>query len=74
MVSPTSSRRIALVTFPVVLKLHSMYPLRVGGEAIQKVHSPSPNTEYSPNCPAEKVNSSATFGSWNESLQCAHIR
>ena len=25
---------------------------RVGAEAMQKVHSPSPNTEYSPNWPA----------------------
>ena len=35
---------------------------------MQKVLSPSPNTEYSPNCPAENWKDSATCGSWKVSL------
>ena len=36
---------------------------RVGGLAMQNVHSPAPNTDYSPNWPALKSNASATTGS-----------
>ena len=51
------------MTLPTCLNEHSMYPLRVGALAMQKVLSPAPNAEYSPNWPALKVNASASAGS-----------
>ncbi len=69
MVSPTSRERSASVTRPTVRKQHSMYPVRVGAEAMQKVDSPAPNAEYSANWPARKVKFSRTFSSWNTSLK-----
>ena len=35
---------------------------------MQKVLSPSPNTEYSPNWPAENWNASRSAGSWKLSF------
>ena len=49
MASPTSKRRNASVTRPTERKQHSMYPCRVGDEAMQKVDSPAPKAEYSAN-------------------------
>jgi len=45
MTSPASHRASASVTFPTARKVHSMWSFQVGGEAMQKVDSPSPKTE-----------------------------
>src|SRR5512133_290815 len=62
-VSPTSRRRSSSVTRPTERKQHSIEPVRVGDEAMQKVDSPAPKAEYSPNCPARKVKLSRTASS-----------
>ncbi len=58
-VSPTLTSRSAVVTLPTSLKVHSMASVRVGGLAMQKVASPAPKTEYSPNWPARNSNERA---------------
>lgn len=63
-VAPASNLDKPVVTLPACRKVHSIYPLRVGEEAIQKVDSPSPNAEYSPNCPASK---------WKFSPSCSSL-
>ncbi len=68
MVSPSFRPRIAFVVLPTDLNVHSIVPLRVGEEAIQNVHSPAPNTEYSPNCPARNSKLAATSESRNRSF------
>src|SRR5574344_975499 len=56
-VCPSSKRSRPEVTRPAWRKVHSTYPLRVGADAIQKVHSPSPKAEYSAKLPAWNVKS-----------------